>query len=85
MLQNPTAHSKRGVWVPFGDERRNALEICDSSIRSNYLEGHALAHDSSICSTSDCGLDLPAATSHRPTLTEAMMRSEEHTSELQSQ
>lgn len=74
MLQNSTTHPKRGGWISIGDKGTNALEIRDSSIRLNYLDGHALAYDSNICSTANYGLDLPAAKSLRPTLTELMMR-----------
>ena len=49
------------------------MEVCNRRLGPDYLEVHAVAHESTSCSTSSWLLERPAAMSARPRRMDAMM------------
>ena len=75
VIEDALAYSVRCLWVMNGDVGANVLEINNCSIRPDYFEVHAVAHDSTIFPTSSWLFDRPAAMSARPRRMDAMIRS----------
>ena len=73
VVENTPAHSLSRLRVVAGDVRADLMEVCNRRVRPDYLEVHAVAHESTSCSTSSRLFERPAAMSARPRRMEAMM------------
>ena len=52
VIENAAPQSVRRLWIVARDVRANILEVCNCRVGPDYLEVHAVAHDSTSCSTS---------------------------------
>ncbi|MCX6978963.1 MAG: hypothetical protein NTX04_13760 [Verrucomicrobia bacterium] len=73
MIENTLSHPCGGLRVVAGDLGAGVVEVCNRRLGPDYLEVHAVAHESTSCSTSAWLLERPAAMSARPRRMEAMM------------
>ena len=73
MVENASAHPSGGLRVLVGDVRADVMEVCNRCVGPDYLGVHAVAQESTSCSTSSWLLERPAAMSARPRRMEAMI------------
>ena len=73
VVQNTAPHPLRRLGVTPSDVGADVPEVCNCSIRPDYLEVHAVAQDATSCSTSSWLFERPAAMSERPRRIDAMI------------
>ena len=72
VVENAAAHPMGCLRIVVRDVGADVLEVCNRRVGPDYLEVHAVAQDSTSCSTSSWLLERPAAMSARPRRMAAM-------------